>query len=65
VHCHSSFIPDGSALKPKAMVRAALNNGAMAAAMPATHALASKRSPSFFWFHFSFFIFLFPRRNLQ
>jgi len=30
------------------------------AAMPATHALASKRSPSRFCFHFSFFIFLSP-----
>src|SRR3989339_1545946 len=37
----------------EAMVCAALNNEAIAA----THALASKRSPSRFCFHFSFFTF--------
>ena len=36
---------------------AALNNEAIAAAMPATHALASKRSPSLFCFHFFSFTF--------
>jgi len=30
------------------------------AAMAATNALASKRSPSLFWFHFFFFVFLSP-----
>src|SRR3989339_562095 len=36
---------------------AALNTEAMAAAMPATHALASKRNPSRFCFHFFSFTF--------
>ena len=70
VHCiaaHPSY-PQTVAHYTEAMAHLRSNNGAMAA----THALASKRSPSLFCFHFfsftffffSFFIF-FSRRKVQ